>query len=373
MVAVSNGSDLLANELFISLIGSEDFTIPNPDVDDIVIPDFPPTEFLPVTVLTNETLTDRTVNGTGTFDALMESVKNHIIKEYEQNRITGNEYVKAYIELTQAALTGAVQYLLGKDSAYWQAVATQQQAKLAEAAIAKAKVDLETAKVQLAMAQMGALAAKADYALTKIKLSGEDAQYGLITVNKETAVYNLAEILPVQKDTAIAQKEGVIADTEGKIYNTANILPAQKDLLLAQIESAEAQTEAVLYNTANMLPAQLDGIIADSAGKVYTTENLLPAQLAMVKEQAEAQRAQTLDTRSDGTTLVVGSVGKQKDLYAQQITSYMRDAEVKAAKIYSDAWITQKTLDEGLIPPDAFTNATIDEVMTNIQTNNNLD
>lgn len=67
------------------------------------------------------------------------------------------------------------------------------------------------------------------------------------------------------------------------------------------------------------------------------------AQYALVKENYESVRAQTLDTRTDGTT-VVGSIGKQKALYDQQITSYQRDAEVKAAKIFSDAWITQKRL-----------------------------
>lgn len=100
-------------------------------------------------------------------------------------------------------------------------------------------------------------------------------------------------------------------------------------------------------------------------------QNLLIEQLELAKEQTEEQRSKTLNTRRDGST-VVGTVGKQKDLYSQQITSYQRDSEVKAAKFFSDAWITQKTIDEGLVAPPSFTNAVIDDVFVTIKSNNNL-
>ena len=98
------------------------------------------------------------------------------------------------------------------------------------------------------------------------------------------------------------------------------------------------------------------------------TEN---AGYITLTEQGEAQRAQTMDTRSDGST-VVGLLGKQKALYDQQIASYKRDAEVKAAKLWTDAWITMKTIDEGLLPPDQFTNIEINEVLATLKTNNVL-
>lgn len=98
------------------------------------------------------------------------------------------------------------------------------------------------------------------------------------------------------------------------------------------------------------------------------TEN---AGYISLSEQGEASRAQTMDTRSDGVT-VVGLMGKQKELYDQQITSYQRDAEVKAGKLWIDAWITMKTIDEGLLPPDQFTNTEINEVLATLKTNNLL-
>lgn len=89
------------------------------------------------------------------------------------------------------------------------------------------------------------------------------------------------------------------------------------------------------------------------------------------QEQHEAARAQTMDTRSDGT-VVRGSIGKQKELYSQQITSYQRSAETNAAKIFSDAWIAHKSIDEGIDAPAAFNAATISSVLTAIKTNNGL-
>lgn len=126
---------------------------------------------------------------------------------------------------------------------------------------------------------------------------------------------------------------------------------AEADYALTKIKLA---TEDVSYGTAK-----------------YALTNIAPEQLKLVKEQAEAQRAQTLDTRSDGGT-VTGVLGKQKDLYSQQVTSYQRDAEVKAAKIFTDAWTVQKTIDEGLLAPTNFQNTAVDAVLNKLKTVNNL-
>lgn len=98
----------------------------------------------------------------------------------------------------------------------------------------------------------------------------------------------------------------------------------------------------------------------------------LIAQHGVLEEQTEVQRAQTLDIRTDGS-IITGVLGKQKELIAQQITSYMRDAEVKAAKLFSDGWVVQKTVDEGLLAPPALTNDSVDTVLQNVKRNNNLD
>lgn len=277
---MSCSAEVEANRLLDELTKGDDFTLPDIDMSgpewDIPGGDDSPI-FGAIDKISNESLTTREVGGSGTFDALMESAHNHLKAEFKANRITGGEYTKAYIAMMESCMSNAVQFLLGRDQAYWAAAMAQIQA-------VTARVQLATSKAQFVLAKIQALSAKSEYALTKMKIATESETYC-----------------------------------------------------------------AALFNASQMLPQQLK----------------------LVTEQTEAQRAQTLDTRSDGTT-VTGSVGKQKELYSQQITSYQRDAEVKASKLFTDAWITQKTIDEGLNPPNGFTNASIDTILTKLKSNNGL-
>lgn len=281
----------LAQESFTELSADQKIEFPVPDLTGAGFQISASDNEVNVSPLTIEELTQGKVRGDGVFDKLMTSVKHHIEEEFRAGRITGEQYTKAYIEITQTALSTATQFVLAKDQAYWQAVIAKSQAKSAEAEVVVAKVGVETAKANLVTSAFQAQTSKGEYALTKLKLATENADFC----------------------TKSAQK--------------------------AQLE--------------------------------YQTANILPAQKALLEEQKEVQRAQTKDTRTDGTD-VVGSIGKQKDLYSQQITSYTRDAEYKTAKMYLDSWITQKTLDEGLLAPDQLTNANIDEVLASVRANNNL-
>jgi hypothetical protein len=109
-----------------------------------------------------------------------------------------------------------------------------------------------------------------------------------------------------------------------------------------------------------------------NASANFQLNSMLPAQLVMVNEQMEAQRAQTLSVRADGVP-VTGNMGTQVALYNQQITSYKRDAEVKASKCFTDAYITAKTLDDTITPPSGFTNSSIDTVLTTLIARNRFD
>lgn len=277
---MSCSAEVEANRLLEELTKGDDFTLPDIDMSgpewDIPGGDGSPI-FGAITKITNESLTTREVGGSGTFDALMESAHNHLKAEFKANRITGGEYTKAYIAMMESCMSNAVQFLLGRDQAYWAAALAQIQA-------VTARVTLATSKAQFVLAKIQAISAKSEYALTKLKIA-----------------------------------------TESETYCAA----------------------------------------------LFNADQMLPQQLKLLTEQTEAQRAQTLDTRSDGAT-VTGSVGKQKELYSQQITSYQRDAEVKASKLFTDAWITQKTIDEGLNPPNGFTNASIDTILTKLKSNNGL-
>ena len=532
----THGGEIVADELMLALLTGEDVTVPTINTADseFQIPGDNTSDAYDVLLkLTNADLTTGAINGTGSFDKLMVGVAAQLQGEYDAGRITGAEYSKAYITLTQSALATSLQFLLGKDASYWQAVQAQTQAVIA-------RVQLATVKAENARAQIEALTAKSNYALTKLKLATEDVQYGSLkykldnidplqvtqltlqnsgittsnlglSINNDIASYNLTTTLPKQSlmldaqtaqttaqtshigkqelatvqqtsnlesqqaqvetetnkliyeltyripeevqliklnqdqviaqnnkvatDTIIAIKQGHLVDAQtcqvssetnrikaevalklpeevelvklnqlqltaqtnqttyttqhllpaqlaqitgetSKInYEVLNILPKQGGLLTEQTLQVTAQTDGVTktnvgidtansiasYNLATVLPKQqeilveqLATAVVDKNTKSYNLTNILPVQKLSLQEQAEAQRGQTMDTRSDGTTPIAGSIGKQNSLYAQQVVSYQKDSQLKAAKVFSDVWITCRSIDEGFPLPKQF-------------------
>lgn len=393
-------ADGLANHLETTLTAGKDFSLPALDLESPAF-DFPVeagnTLYSEVSKLTESDLTTRELHGTGLFDGLMVALSNHLEKEYSSNRLTGKEYAEVYVQLTTTALGSAVSYLLGRDQAYWQAQLAQKQARAAEVAVVTARMQSEQARAELVVARSKVDLVAIEYALSKIKLANEDIQYALgeaqlagVNATTQAQLYQNANTLPaqlasIQKQTAIADYQltylmpkeldkatKAIELTTSQISHTT----AQKDqvlyqtasVLVAQTNNLAADTATKNYQVASVLPAQVAGINADTAGKVYSNQYLLPANLTSVLENNEANRAKTLDTRTDGT-VVKGMIGKQNALYDQQIASYKRADEAKVAKMFLDTWITQKSMDEGLVAPTSLTDSNINTVMSKIRTN----
>jgi hypothetical protein len=143
-------------------------------------------------------------------------------------------------------------------------------------------------------------------------------------------------------------------------------LQAETEKATLALTKAKLGTEDVQFGVAKY---QLENLMPQQLLQAKAATDLANKQVTLVSEQAEAARAQTLDTRTDGST-VAGTVGSQKALYAQQVTSYQRDGETKAAKIFTDAWITMKTIDEGLDAPAGFTNDSVNSVLAKLKSNN---
>ena len=196
--------DVNAKTLLESLTTNLDFSVPKVDFND---PAFQIPEDLADALqkvpdaLTLDLLTECKLDGAGAFDKIMTSLKLHLQQEYEEQRITGAEYAKVYVAMMQYALQYAVQFLLGKDNAYYTALNTQAQALTAN-------LDAYTAKVRLAIAQSQAYLSKAQYANEVLKLSTVDKQTDLIMAQTETQEKQ-KELLIEQTEQAHAQ----ISDT----------------------------------------------------------------------------------------------------------------------------------------------------------------
>ena len=180
---MTNTVDTRAKELLTSITDGLDFSVPNVDFDDasLQIPESLAEALQKVPEqLTNDSLTEGCIEGEGTFDQIMKALKDHLTDEFEAGRITGAEYTKAYVAMMQTALQSAVQYLLGRDAAYYQALGAQAQALTLN-------IGAYTAKVQLAIAQAQANLNKAQYANSVLALSSTDKQIQLLQEQGEQA------------------------------------------------------------------------------------------------------------------------------------------------------------------------------------------
>lgn len=328
-MASTCGGDIIAQEVFETLSADLNVTLPNVDFDSdyFKLPDHSGSLYDDISKITIEDLTTRTVDGTGSFDALMSSMDKHLEGQFKKNRITGKEYADVYVQLTTASLSAGVQFLLGKDQAYWAGVQAQLAARRSEIEAIIAAVQLENTKVQYAISVGQFAGIEASYALTKMQIATQDIQYC--------------------------------------------VAKSQRELIDTQVIQQTAETEVTRYTLSDMLPTQKLQVEAQTANTVFQTDNLMPVQKQILDEQYETARSQTTDMRSDGLP-ILGTVGAQVALYKQQKISYERDVDYKIAKMYMDQWVAQKSIDEGLTPPNQFVNAQIDTIFTTIRANANL-
>jgi hypothetical protein len=468
---MSCGVETEALSLLKTLTDGVDFAVPVVNMDDPLF-SLPPGSdtdlYKPVARLNADRITTGKVDGTGTFDVMMRAFSAHLKLEKDAGRISGAEYTKAYVALIQAAMQSASSFEGQAETLFWQSQAAQ-------IAAITARVSLMQEKVKYAALQYAAHQAKAEYALSEMKVASESVSYcsqkfnldsllplqaaGLTTENaakafnltnmlpiqyallqsqaagaliqNDTANYNLKVTLPTQHDIQLLQQAGQVTANATSAYNLNTMLPLQSNLLSSQAQTAALERDTKSYQLLTLMPlqaagltiqnttaqldhdikgytlsvmmplqsqmldlqksgvakdnqikdyniawtlvadydmkrAQADGLAIDKQMKQYNLQYILPMQLATQTEQLQVARAQTQDGRTDGSP-ITGTLGAQKNLYNQQIQSYLIDGKVKVAKIFSDAWVTQKTMDEGVVPPGQFTNASLDPLLAGVR------
>jgi hypothetical protein len=376
--------DDLAQQLFASLTQDA----PTPPVIDFDNPDFNFIKdadselYTTPTSVTLAQLTEVELLGEGVFDKLMAAVDLHIQREYKGNRITGDQYAKVYTELVGGVLSNSTSFLLQKDQAKWAAITAQMQARIAEIQAVEARINLEKVKIETLKAVFDMKNSGAVYALTKLSLATENAKSFLMAeqvrgetfkndfmLPAELAIQNYQRMQVLPSSVAInkIQSDRILpAEAAMKEFANREIQPIERDTALFNLNSIlDTKHEIDAFQLASILPVTL-------AQEQHKLNYMMPAQTALLKEQHESQRAQTMDTRSDNLTTVVGVLGKQKALYTQQIDSFIKDAKYKTTKMYLDGWITQKTLDEGLLAPTELQNASINSVLSGNRTANGL-
>ena len=123
-----------------------------------------------VSVLDPLQITDGTLTGNGIFDTWMRALGAHLKREYAEQRITGDEYAKAYIALMNNLLNAAVGFLtqdaqlaMAKEKLAYELQLLDAQVSLANKELAIKDKDLALKEKQVALAEAQLKAAEAQY------------------------------------------------------------------------------------------------------------------------------------------------------------------------------------------------------------------
>ena len=123
-----------------------------------------------VSVLDPLRVTDGTLTGNGIFDTWMCALGAHLKREYAEQRITGDEYAKAYIALMNNLLNAAVGFLtqdaqlaMAKEKLAYELQLLDAQVNLANKELAIKDKDLALKEKQVALAEAQLKAAEAQY------------------------------------------------------------------------------------------------------------------------------------------------------------------------------------------------------------------
>ena len=164
-------------------------------------------------------VTTGTIDGTGTFDVLMQTVFLHLQREYASGRITGDMYAKAYIEIMNNTLAQATQYVI----AAFQATANDD---LVAAQIRKINKDIGLVTEQIELIGYQGIGEQAKY------LDVVNGQVIAGTIGKQKDVYTaqtkgfkdsaLQSVAKTMIDTWSVRRstdEGTLTTPESKLYD----------------------------------------------------------------------------------------------------------------------------------------------------------
>lgn len=256
------------------------------------------------TALNITELTTGELNGIGTFDVLLRSVKAHLDHEFKGGRIKGPEYATVYLGSLELAMQTGLAFVL------------QKRKNDLEAQLLEKQIELIAQQVLNAAAEG-----------MNIPKQGEvlDAQKAQVT---QSTLNLVSEKLGIVAKTAMTTQQTLNAVTEGLV------LQAQKCKLQAEFDFTQAQTTK---------SAQ---------------------ELALLAQKTATERAQVTALGVDADSVV----GRQKALYQAQTSGFARDAEQKAAKLMADTWSVRRTTDEGTVADatNKLNDATVGRVITKL-------
>ena len=202
-----------------------------------------------VSVLDPLQVTDGTLTGNGIFDTWMRALGAHLKREYAEQRITGDEYAKAYIALMNNLLNAAVGFL------------TQD----AQLAMAKEKLAYE---LQLLDAQVNL--ANKELAIKDKDLALKEKQVALAEAQLKAAEAQYKDTIDGQPVGGVLGKQMKVYDAQAKGFKDNALQAATK--IMVDTWNIRRQTEESLQTTADS--KLYDGNIGNAIAEMFSSVSI---------------------------------------------------------------------------------------------------
>ena len=276
-----------------------------------------------------EDLTEVVLDGNGVFDKFLSLHRLVLDREFKQARIVGKEYSVAFTQTYIANMELAIRFLMEKEKQAYEielleAQKTQidKQNELADAQIAQQlyinehHLPLQTEQLELQNCNL--------------ELDCQTKQYNLDYLLPKDLEIKDAQILKMQTDTAIAEKDLELRTAMLPLtvaLTTAQVAKMESDVLLAdkQIELAEKE---LLLKEKQLLQQDVQ-------------LELLAEQLVLQKQKIKTERAQTEAGIAEPDSIIATNV----DTLKSQMLGIERDAKQKVLQLMLSTWTTRKNND----------------------------
>lgn len=304
-------------------------------------------------------LTTRTLEGEGVFDALMETNRIRLDREYQKTRIKGPDYSKVYLGGMEAAMQQSIIYLLGRQKADKEAELISEQIlkTIAEVLLIGAQKDKIAAEIDLMVDQLITEALNRDKTTAEIDLLEDQ----LLTQAKERDKID-SDIALIDQKTATEVVNTANATKQGLLITEQIAKTVSETALITQKKTTEVQQELVLKKQIEKLTQDIL-LAAAQVSKMAVEETLIglqgdkaTAEIALLAQREITETAQTVDAAG-------GILGAQTTVYAKQAEGFDRDAEQKMMKMMADTYSVEKTADSDTIVPPSLNSGSIDSVV----------
>jgi len=313
--------------------------------------------------------TGATVDGTGSFDVMMRSVKAHVSAEYNNGRITGAEYANVYLGALQSTMDRALDFLITRDKLNLEiGLLALQTTKLT---IEKDIAAQQLLQMEQEVLKSAVLVTLTEAQVTQMGLQNSQIEEQSLLIAAQTAKAT-NEVLQLTAQTAqVVEQTALIAEQRLKVSDEIEAINAQTALTQSQTTVSDKQALKLAADTLlttsqkavsdqQTLKLTQDTINAVSENTVLIAQQCkLTAEFDLISEQVNKTTAEkellaqktvteTAQTNAVGTS-TDSVLGKQKALYTAQTASFARNDEQKTAKLLIDSWNARRLTDDATL------------------------